>query len=134
MAAVAIALTALGAISSYRAGQKAQSAAEENARRIKSETEEQARRQKKVAEAKTSEARARARASGVRAGGSQDLYIGEMESEFGRELDWLRASGAGKAQSALRQGEIAKSQGTMQAIGGLANVFGMGAKYYNWGG
>jgi len=132
MAAVAIALTALGAIQSYRAGQKAEAAAEENARRIKSETEEQARRQKKLAEAKTGEARARARASGIREGGSQDQYIGEMESEFGRELDWLRASGASRSLSARRQGEIASTQGTAQALGGLASAFGMGKQWKIW--
>ncbi len=132
MAYIAIALTALSAIGSYRAGQKAEAAAEENARRIKSETEEQARRQKQVGEAKTAEARARARASGTRGGGSQDLYIGEMESEFGRELDWLRASGASRASAARRQGGIAKTQGTAQALGGLASAFGMGKRWYIW--
>lgn len=124
MAYVAMALTALSAIKQYRSGQKAQSAAEENARRIKSETEEQARRAKKGQEAKMGEARARARASGTAGGGSQELYMGEMESEFGRELDWLRASGAGRAESARRGGEIAQSQATAGAIGSMASMFG----------
>lgn len=133
MAAIAIALTALSAIQSYRAGQKAEAAAEENARRIRAETEEQARRTKMQQQQKSATARARARASGIREGGSQDIYIGEMESEFGRELDWLRASGISRAASARAQGGIARTQATGQAIGGLASAFGMGANWYNWG-
>lgn len=129
MAYVAIALTALSAIQSYRAGQKAEAAAEENARRIRLETEEQARRQKKAQEAKMGEARARARASGIQAGGSQDIYMEEMETEFGRELDWLRASGASRAGAAQRQGQVARQQATGQALGSMASAFG-GA--YNW--
>jgi len=134
MAYVVMALTALSAVSQYRAGQKAEAAAEENARRIKSETEEQARRTKAEQQAKTGEARARARASGIREGGSQDQYIEEMQSEFGRELDWLRASGYSRAASARQQGKIAKTQATGQALGSIANMFAGGYQMGAFGG
>jgi len=124
MAYIGLVLTALSAVQQYRAGQKAEAAGEENARRIRAETEEKARRTKKGQEAKMGTARARAAASGTADGGSQDIYMSEMEKEFGIELDWLRASGAGQAESAKRGGQVARQQATAGAIGSMASAFG----------
>lgn len=67
-------------------------------------------------EAESSEARARAAASGfVSSSGSIGAFIDKKNEVFGQELDWMAKAGASSAANIRKQGETAKLTGQAQA-------------------
>ena len=129
LAIASLGLTALGVFQQYQAAQDARDAERENARLIEAENVEQARRMESENEARESSARARAAASGVNLTGTTGEYLSEMERENTRQENWLKRSGASRADSARRRGDAAYSSGLADAIGTAAGGFGQG---FNW--
>ena len=93
--------------SSEKAAKEAEDIADANAAREAAEAEEMAQRAEKEAAREESLARAKAFASGV-GGESTDLYLKDLTTTNRREIDWIRKSGASKA-------DITRSEGSAQA-------------------
>ena len=99
-------------------------AAEENEKRIKQESKESQRRQAAAAAQRAGTARARIGASGVRPSGSMMDYIGAMEEEDERQLQFLKKAGKSQAKIAEKQGESAFYTGLGQAGQAFASWWG----------
>lgn len=106
--------------SNIQAANEAEDIAEANADRIAAETEEQARRLEKEKARELAMGRARAYASGFTGEGSSQLVLEDLERTRTEEIEWLKRSGASRANIALMEGSTAKKQGYAQAIGQFA--------------
>jgi len=138
-AIVTIASTAYGIHSSMEAADAQKAAAAEserlgieNAAAVEAETQEQARRTAAAQSSQQASARARAAASGVAEGGSMSTVTGEMAKEHTRQLDWLKTSGATRAemtrQGAKASGDVGRAQASATRAGGIAGgIQGVGS-------
>lgn len=122
--AIGIGSALIGGIGQIKAGKDAKKLANENAENMRLETEESARRLAAQQSENLATARARASASGTTGTGSQASYIDKMGSEFTKELDWLKKSGASAASIEQRRGSMAKSAGMWSGLGTIAGGFG----------
>lgn len=127
-------MSVFGAIEGYDAGKDMEDLgkrqdlmAEENAVLAKRELQEQARRQSDDDRRLRASATARGAASGAELSGSIAGYIGYMEEEQGRQMTWLRESGASRIrldlQGAKIEAEATKIKGKAQSISALLEGF-----------
>lgn len=138
-AAIPAVMSVFGAIEGYEAGKDMEALgkkqglmAEENAVLAKRELQEQARRQSDDDRRLRASATARGAASGAELSGSIAGYIGYMEEEQGRQMTWLRESGASRIrldlQGAKIEAEATKIKGKAQSmsalLGGFTDAFG----------
>ena len=125
----------LGGIGQIKAGKEAKKLADANADMMRQETEESARRLEAQQSENMATARARAAASGTTGEGSQASFIEKMGSEFGKELAWLKKSGASAASIEQRRGSLERSRGLASGIGTIAGGIGTGYSMSggNWG-
>ena len=121
----------LGGIGQIKAGKEAKKLADANADMMRQETEESARRLEAQQSENLATARARAAASGTTGEGSQASFIEKMGSEFGKELAWLKKSGASAASIEERRGSLERSRGLASGIGTIAGGFKGG--WGDWG-
>ena len=139
VALAGLAISAGSAYMSYSEGQKgkksAKAMAAANAKRAQEETAEASRRLKETQAENLAEARARAAASGVGAGGSQGKFLSGLEQEQMAELGWLERSGQSRSDLLIQEGNLAGEQaanrGTSGAIGQIGGVIDAGQKWYN---
>jgi len=151
---IAMAMTAVGTYASYKsqseaaAGQKdaareASRLAEMNAQMSERETTRNAENMQAAQEREQATNRAKAAASGISGGGSFDLVMDEQKRIHGEEQDWLKQSGASKADIIRQGGALAQSQGYAQAdatragswgtlIGGAQSIYGTGSQAEMW--
>ena len=126
--------TGYGIYSSEQAAKEAEGIAEDNARREAMEAEEMAQRAEKEAAREESLSRARAAASGV-GGESTDLYQEDLAKTNQREIDWIRRSGASRADITRREGQQTassyRSAGISQGIKGIGSVAAGTMDWYN---
>jgi hypothetical protein len=138
-----ILLAASAAISykSYSDQKKAAKNAEKigmmNAAATEAEAAEQARRLKENQMRVLAETSALSAASGV-AGGSQDIYLSDMAESQMSELNWVKKSGASRAEIERLSGQYQKKQGEAAALGTLStavqktgSAYSAGADWYN---
>lgn len=138
IAGVGLAISAVSAgysiYQSEQAAQEAEDIADANARREAMEAEEMAQRAEKDAAREESLARARAFASGV-GGESQEIYLDDLHASNKREIDWIRRSGASRADLTRKEGRVSASQhrrkGTAAAIGGFGSMVGQAADWHS---
>lgn len=126
--AIGIGSALIGGIGQIKAGKDAKKLADANAANMRAETEEAARRLEAQQAENLSTARARAAASGTTGTGSQASFIDKMGTEFGRELEWLKKSGASAASIEERRGAMERSRGFASGLGTIAGGFS------GWGG
>lgn len=114
MAAAAAAGAIFSVVSGMNAKSDAKSAARdqerlarENAMNMESETRETERRARGQEDKVAAQRRARAAASGTKAGGSQQTFMDSEAEEFAKEMDWLRTSGANSAAYTIAAGKSA---------------------------
>ena len=132
--ALAVASLAAGAYSANeqrKAGKKQSRIASDNAARERAESEEAARRHEQAQGAQLSEAKARAAASGVKTSGSQLGFLERLEESQGKELDWMKTSGASRASIAERTGKVNASITSSGALGSLMQGAGQAYSYWN---
>ena len=127
---IAIGAAVIGGIGQIKAGKDAKKMASANAAMMRAETEEAARRLESQQAENLATARARAAASGTTGTGSQASFIDKMGSEFGKELAWLKKSGASAASIEERRGSLAKKQGMWSGLGTIAGGF---SGFSGWG-
>lgn len=132
-------LSVFGGIQGYDAGKEMESLgkeqdlmAEENAILEKRELQEQVRRQDDEDRRLRASATARGAASGADVGsGSIAGYIGYMKEEQGRQMDWLKESGASAIRLRLQGAKMearatrmrGKAQGMSSLLGGFTDAF-----------
>ena len=126
--------TAYGVYSSEKQAAEAEDIAEDNARRQSAEAEEMAQRAENEAAREESLSRARAAASGA-TGESMDLYQEDLAKTNQREIDWIRRSGASRADAIKQEGYAQasgyRSAGIEQGIRGAGNVAAGALDWYN---
>lgn len=138
-AAIPAVMSIFGGIAGYEAGndmydlgKEQDLMAEENAILAKRELQETARRQEDDDRRLRASATARGAASGAEISGSIAGYIGYMEEEQGRQMDWLKDSGASRIRLDLQGAKMearatkirGKAQGTQALLGGFTQAFG----------
>ena len=130
-AVVGLGASAYGAYSDYQAGQA-------NEKRIKAETAEEARRMEMEQSREVGLAKAKAAASGTGMGGSQGMFISELESAREAELDWLKRSGTSRARAAAKEGVSSAitglGAGIASATGTLASSDAAMSQVEDWTG
>ena len=107
---IAVGLSAFGVAQQISAGNKADRLAAANAKLQEQQAAEEARRLKKEQERTEAAARAKAAAGGIEVGGSQAMFLSDMKAEHGKELAWLKKSGASRASATRQGGSNARSQ------------------------
>ena len=122
----------IGGIGKIKAGKDAQKLAKENAANMRAETEEAARRLEAQQAENLSTAKARAFASGTTGEGSQESFINKMGTEYTKELEWLKKSGASAAAIEERRGKYERDALRWSAIGGIASGIGGAAGDWSW--
>ena len=131
-----------------RKAEKAQSAeeyrlAQENIALEKAETEESIRRTGLSQRKTEGMAKTQVAASGFAVGSSLDKYVESMKAEHASDIDWMRTSGASRAEIAERESaarlsasESASKGRFISNIGSSIGAFGGAAtsyKQYGWG-
>lgn len=116
-AGVAIAssiITAAGAAYSahqqYKAAQEATKIADANAKREIEEANQEAKRRQKELDLTLAETRARTAASGLKMGGTAQMYMEAQEETGLEEIAWIKKSGKSKAALARAEGRQARRQ------------------------
>lgn len=102
-------------------GKRADKLAEANAKLEEKQTAEEARRLSKEQGRVESSAKALAAAGGAKVSGSQSMFLSEMKAEHGKELAWLKESGASKAGATRKGGQNARSQAMAGATSTLTS-------------
>lgn len=141
-AAVSIAMSIFGAINARNAGKKQVDLsndmamlADRNSVLATQELNEQVRRQGQDDQRLRASARARAAASGAEMSGSPLSYLNFMEEEQGRQLDWMKTSGASRirlqnegdklrARAGVISGEAQQWDAIFTGIGSIASTVG----------
>lgn len=140
---IALGTAIIGGIQKKKAAKKGGKEAERLAFReaelIGMETEEELRRMEFQQEQTLGETRASIGASGIQFSGSAKSFLTSMEEQFGLERDWLRASGANRADLARQGGSSARrameAQGQTALIQGVGSGLTQGAQMgYSWWG
>jgi hypothetical protein len=114
----------------------------QNAAASEAETQERLRVTELEQASTEASAKARAAASGV-VGGSLESSITTMATEHGRQLAWMKVSGASEARSALTKGQYAgaaaraqasatRGRGISEGISGGIMSYRFGKKYTDW--
>ena len=116
----------------FDAADDAEKIAKKNAELSELETEEEARRLERSQERVSDLAKAKAAASGV-GGETVDLYLADIEDTQAEELNWLKRTGARRADILRDEGEIAKSQGRAGAFGSIGEGFSYAPSIYSGG-
>ncbi len=118
---IPVVLSIFGAIQGYQAGKVQEEAgkaeerlAEQNALFAKQELQETVRRQEAEDARLESKASARLAASGARFSGTASAYMGYLEEEHGRQLDWTKTSGASAIRLQL-SGDRLRAKATQTA-------------------
>ncbi len=137
-------LSVFGGVQDYEAGKEMQSLAreqelmaEENAALEQRELDENVRRQKNRDAQVRGSAAAKAAASGQRVEGTLSDYLSFIESEQGRELDWMESAGASRIrlnkQAAMNQARSLRINADAKK-NGLYTGFLQGLSYLGQGG
>lgn len=139
---VQLAIIAYGAYKGYQAGKEREALAHEqslladrNMVLAKKELNEEVRRQSAEDKRLLGIARARAAASGAELSGTPLSYLNYMESEQGRELDWLKTSGASRirlehegdllrAKAGVLEGKTQQSEALYKGASSAASIYG----------
>lgn len=132
MATGAAIIGGIGLVSGIMGGRESEKAAQRNADLMRRESAEASRRLGETQKDTLALTRAGAAASGMRTGvtpeggekTSSELYIDKMQTEFKKELDWAKTSGASAAAIEEQRGRAAAWQGYSSALGGAAGLFG----------
>jgi len=114
----------------------------QNAAAIEAETQERLRVTELEQASTEATAKARAAASGV-VGGSLEDSITTMKTEHGRQLEWMKVSGASYARSAITGGQYAgataraqvsatRARGISEGISGGISAYQFGKKHTDW--
>ncbi len=136
-------MSVFGGVGEYKAGKDMEKLAaqqsllaEENALLEKRELDENVRRQQVRDKRVRGTALAKAAASGARLEGSVGGYLGYLDSEQGRQLDWMKQAGhsriqMNKAASQLQAQQTkiagkAKKFGLFSGVAGAASFLGQG--------
>ena len=144
-AAVPIAVAVIGAAVSVYTGVKQREAAKEqediakrNAEREQAEAEEMARRERKRADYEESLDRARAAASGIDVDKSKSnvIYMNERKKANRDQIDWIRKSGASRADIIKREGRLAADMTRIDSWKSFGQAASYGAQAagasYDW--
>lgn len=135
MGATAAVVTAVVAVYSANESRKTAKEQKKAARRnedfIRKEAEEEARRLEKAQKMQLAEAEARVGATGLKMSGSQLDYVEEMKKEQNAQLDWLKKSGATRAEIAGIRGNIEASASRTRSLEQLASGASQSAYYWS---
>jgi len=114
----------------------------QNAAAVEAETQERLRVTQLEQASTEASAKARAAASGV-VGGSLESSIETMSTEHGRQLEWMKVSGASYARSAITGGQYTgataraqasatRARGISEGIKGGVSTYQFGKKHTDW--
>jgi len=121
MMVISLAATAYGAYQQNAMAQEAKKMANRNADIEAKRVEETVRRARDTEERKLEGAKARAAATGVKAEGTPEYYLEELERVGEEEIQWLKREGAWRVEALRAQGKYAAMQGEANMWGGVAS-------------
>lgn len=125
-------LSGIGGALDFRGGKKGQDAAWDQASLTYDTRMEEIRRRESQQEKTMARGKGVAHSSGIKVeGSSTEQYLDTMQTEFAKELDWMRHA-AQKEKKAIRKGAPGRGANLASSLGGVAQ--GLGRSFQLWQG